>query len=43
MKSDRVEAMKKAFFAAVCVWALVAAGYFATSKWAIRHETLEGE
>ena len=32
--------MKKAFFAAVCVWALVAAGYFATSKWAIRHETL---
>jgi hypothetical protein len=40
MKSDRVEAMKKAFFAAVCVWALVAGGYFATSKWAIRHETL---
>jgi hypothetical protein len=40
MKSDRVETMKKAFFAAVCVWALVAGGYFVASKWAIRHEAL---
>src|ERR1700716_2711349 len=32
--------MKKAFFAALCVWALVGGVYFAASKWAIRHETL---
>src|SRR6202051_3696529 len=31
--------MKKEFFALACVCALVG-GYFATSKWAIRHETL---
>jgi len=35
-----VEAMKKAFFAAVCVWALVGGVYFAASKWAIRHEAV---
>src|SRR5882672_461161 len=32
--------MKKAFFAAVCVWALVGGVYFAASKWAIRHEAM---
>src|SRR5882672_1179634 len=32
--------MKRAFFAALCVWALVGGVYFAASKWAIRHETL---
>src|SRR6202163_1595498 len=31
--------MKKAFFALACVCALVG-GYFAASKWAIRHEAL---
>jgi hypothetical protein len=32
--------MKRAIFAALCVCALVGGVYFAASKWAIRHETL---
>ena len=32
--------MKKAFVALACVCALVGGVYFAASKWAIRHETL---
>jgi alpha/beta hydrolase family protein len=41
MKSDRVEAMKRAFFVLMGLCALVGSGYFAASKWAIRHETLD--
>jgi hypothetical protein len=33
--------MKRAFAIAACVCALIGGVYFAASKWAIRHETLD--
>jgi hypothetical protein len=35
-----MEAMKKAFAILACIGVVVGSGYFAVSKWAIRHETL---